>query len=59
MHPMTRMEDLQPSILRSFANVNTQTAEIFGRFLEVTSRMTLHVDSTGDHAKDYNTYLIL
>lgn len=56
---MTRMEDLQPSILRSFANVNTQTAEIFGRFLEVTSRMTLHVDSTGDHANDYNTYLIL
>lgn len=49
---MTRVKDLQPCILRSFANVNTQTAEIFGKFLEVTSRMTLHVDSTGDHAKD-------
>lgn len=57
MHPMTRMEDLQPCIIRSFANVNMQTAEIFGKLLEIASRMTLHVDSTGDHAKD-NKYLI-
>lgn len=54
---MTQMEDLQPCILRSFANVNIQTAEIFGKFLEIASRMTVHVDSTGDHAKDYK-YII-
>lgn len=32
-------------------------AEIFGKFLEVTSRTTINVLSTADHAKDYK-YLI-